>query len=75
MACRNLDTANEAKDEIISSTGNRNVIVKKLDLSSQESVREFATDILKTETKIDVLIHNAGYAETLKKGKSVDGIG
>jgi NAD(P)-dependent dehydrogenase (short-subunit alcohol dehydrogenase family) len=74
MACRNLETAKEARDDIILTTGNSNVIVKKLDLSSQASVREFANDIIKTEQKIDVLIHNAGYAETLKKAKSVDGI-
>jgi NAD(P)-dependent dehydrogenase (short-subunit alcohol dehydrogenase family) len=48
--------------------------VKKLDLSSQKSVREFAADIIKSEKKIDVLIHNAGYANTFAKGKSVDGI-
>ncbi len=45
-----------------------------MDLSSQASVREFAADIVKSEKKIDVLIHNAGYAETFKKAKSVDGI-
>jgi NAD(P)-dependent dehydrogenase (short-subunit alcohol dehydrogenase family) len=43
-------------------------------LSSQKSVREFAADILKTEKKIDILIHNAGYAETFIKNKSEDGI-
>lgn len=48
--------------------------MKKLDLSSQKSVREFAADILKSEKKIDVLIHNAGYANTFAKGKSEDGI-
>jgi NAD(P)-dependent dehydrogenase (short-subunit alcohol dehydrogenase family) len=50
------------------------VFVKKLDLSSQKSVREFATDIIKNEKKIDVLIHNAGYANTFAKAKSEDGI-
>lgn len=43
-------------------------------MSSQRSVRDFAADILKNEKKIDVLIHNAGYAETFNKYKSVDGI-
>jgi NAD(P)-dependent dehydrogenase (short-subunit alcohol dehydrogenase family) len=61
-------------DEIIKESGNENVIVKKLDLSSQKSVREFAADILKAEKKIDVLIHNAGYAETFNKYQSADGI-
>lgn len=46
----------------------------KLDLSSQGSVREFAVEILRTQNKIDVLIHNSGCASTSKKRKSVDGI-
>lgn len=61
-------------DEIIDSTRNSKVITKKLDLSSFASIREFAADINNTETKLDVLIHNAGYAETFKKNLSVDGI-
>ncbi|XP_001656338.2 retinol dehydrogenase 14 isoform X3 [Aedes aegypti] len=74
MACRNMETAAKARDEIVKETGNNNVFLKKLDLSSQASIREFAADVLKTETKLDVLIHNAGFAETFKKSKSVDGI-
>lgn len=61
-------------DEIIKETKNDKVFVKKLDLSSQKSVRDFAADINKSEQKIDVLIHNAGYAETFNKYKTEDGI-
>lgn len=50
-------------EDIIKTTNNDNVIVKKLDISSQKSIREFAEDILKTENRLDVLIHNAGTAE------------
>ena len=46
----------------------------KLDLSSQSSVRQFASEILRTVNKIDVLIHNSGCASTSIKKKSVDGI-
>ncbi|GBP19280.1 Retinol dehydrogenase 14 [Eumeta japonica] len=74
MACRNVEAANSVKDKIIDSTKNTKVIVKKLDLSSFASIREFAEDIKKTEERLDVLIHNAGYAEPFKKKKSVDGI-
>lgn len=55
-------------------SGNQEIYIKKLDLSSQQSIREFAADILATETKIDVLIHNSGCASTSVKKKSVDGI-
>ncbi|XP_022128878.1 retinol dehydrogenase 14 [Pieris rapae] len=74
MACRNMDLAEKIKDEIVKETDNSKVIVKKLDLSSFASIREFADDINKTETKLDVLIHNAGYAQTFKKAKTEDGL-
>ena len=61
-------------DAIVKKTGNENVIVMKLDLSSLRSVRVFAKDFLQTETRLDILIHNAGYAGVFKKAKSVDGI-
>lgn len=67
MACRNVDLANKFKDELIKETGNTNVHVRKLDLSSLQSVREFARQINQEESKLDVLIHNAGTAEFLKK--------
>ncbi|XP_063701768.1 retinol dehydrogenase 14-like isoform X2 [Culicoides brevitarsis] len=74
MACRNMETANQARDEIIKESENPKVILHKLDLSSQKSVRQFAAEILKTEPKLDVLLHNAGYANTFTKLKSEDGI-
>jgi len=74
MACRNLDKANRARDEIVNETGNQNLIVMKLDLSSQQSVRDFANEFLNKESQLDVLIHNAGYANTFNKAVSVDGL-
>lgn len=61
-------------DEIIKETNNNKVLVKKLDLGSQKSVREFAADIVKTEPKIDVLIHNAGMALAFRGQTSEDGV-
>lgn len=61
-------------DEIALESGNEKIFVRKLDLSSQASVREFAEEILKTEKKIDLLIHNSGCASTSVKKKSVDGL-
>ncbi|XP_056648145.1 retinol dehydrogenase 12 [Diorhabda sublineata] len=73
IACRNVESGIKVRDELIENTKNENIIVKKLELSSQKSIREFAEDINKTEAKLDVLIHNAGTAESSFK-KSVDGI-
>lgn len=61
-------------EDIEKATGNTNIVVKKLDLSSQQSIREFAADIVKTEPKLDVLIHNAGMALAFRGQKSVDDI-
>nr|CAD7461579.1 unnamed protein product [Timema tahoe] len=74
LACRNLEAADKVKDEIISSTGNSSVVVKKLDLSSLESVRQFANDVNRSEKRLDVLVHNAGYANTFSKQVTGDGL-
>lgn len=60
MACRNLETANSAATVIKQQTGNQNIDVRKLDLSSLASVRKFAEDVLDTESRLDILINNAG---------------
>lgn len=67
MACRSLDSANQAKDEIISETGNANVFVRHLDLASTDSIISFAEQFKKEENKLDVLINNAGLWTKTKK--------
>ena len=67
MACRSLDSANEAKDEIIKETGNLNVFVKHLDLASVNSILNFTEQFKKEESKLDVLINNAGISSGSKK--------
>lgn len=61
IGCRNITKGLQATAEIIENTGNRNVEVKKLDLSSFKSVRKFAEEINEEEDRVDVLINNAGY--------------
>jgi NAD(P)-dependent dehydrogenase (short-subunit alcohol dehydrogenase family) len=48
--------------DIVASTGNNMVEVRYLDLSSLDSVRQFANNIIDTEPRLDVLINNAGVA-------------
>ncbi|XP_078590981.1 retinol dehydrogenase 13-like isoform X2 [Branchiostoma floridae x Branchiostoma japonicum] len=60
LACRSLEKAEEAAKEIRSQSGNKNVVVHKLDLASLTSVRQFAKVINDAETRLDVLINNAG---------------
>lgn len=72
LACRNVAKAEEAREDIVRSTGNTNVVVRPLDLGSLVSVRAFATQILDTESSLHILVNNAGISGTGRK--SVDGI-
>jgi len=56
MACRNLEAADAAAEEI----GLPNIKVKKCDLASFASIREFCRQIGREEKKVDILINNAG---------------
>jgi retinol dehydrogenase-13 len=67
MACRSLDSANQAREEIIKETGNKNIFVRHLDLGSIESIIKFAEQFKKEESKLDVLINNAGLWTKTKK--------
>lgn len=59
LACRNVDKGQRAAKEIDAEVG-RSVTVKRLDLCSFKSVRQFADDVLRTEERLDVLVNNAG---------------
>ncbi|XP_017793934.1 PREDICTED: retinol dehydrogenase 14 [Habropoda laboriosa] len=74
MACRNMETANKLKEELIKESGNNNIVTRKLDLSSLSSVRKFAQQINREENRLDVLIHNAGTAEVFRKKVTDDGL-
>ncbi|XP_077084683.1 retinol dehydrogenase 11 [Siphateles boraxobius] len=60
LACRDMDRANKAADEIRKRSGNGNVVVKMLDLASLQSVRALAKDVQQNEERLDILINNAG---------------
>ena len=74
MACRNVELANKFKEELIKETSNSNIVVRELNLSSLSSVREFARQINLEENRLDLLIHNAGTAETFSKKVTEDGL-
>ena len=67
MACRSLDSANQAREEIIKETGNSNVFVRHLDLASPDSIINFVDLFKNAESKLDVLINNAGLWTKVKK--------
>lgn len=66
MIIADCQNAESSRDQIIATTGNKNVVYKHLDLSSLKSVRNFALDVCRTEEKIHILINNAGIGLTEK---------
>ncbi|XP_026149181.1 retinol dehydrogenase 13 isoform X2 [Mastacembelus armatus] len=72
LACRDMTRARIAADEIRQKSGNGNVLVKKLDLASLQSVRDLAKDVQENETRLDILINNAGIM-MCPKWKTEDG--
>ncbi|CAG2168275.1 unnamed protein product [Oppiella nova] len=72
IGCRDELRAENAIKEIVSLNPNANIIHIKLDLSSLQSIRAFVQQIYENETKIDLLINNAGIgADT--EGQTEDG--
>lgn len=66
MACRDPIKCEDARQEIIEKTKNENIFNRTLDLNSLESVRTFANNFLNEESKLDILINNAGVMATPK---------
>ncbi|XP_041668020.1 retinol dehydrogenase 14-like [Cheilinus undulatus] len=62
LACRDRSRAEGAALEIRQETGadSAQLVVKQLDLASLASVRVFCQEIVKEESRLDVLINNAG---------------
>ena len=60
MGCRDINKAHIAVNDIKQEVKDPDIVVKKLDLSSLASVRQFAKEINQEEDRIDYLINNAG---------------
>jgi len=75
LGCRDLKKGAETAAEIAKRSGSSEVVVRQVDTSSQESIREFAGEVRKKYRRLDVLINNAGANRgSLPKINSVDGI-
>ena len=65
LACRNLEKGENAKNDIITETGNENVKVVNIDTSSLDSVRNAAVEICDITDEIYALVNNAGVSAML----------
>ena len=78
LLCRSVEKGGRAAAEIMKklepwSTVSPVVVVYHLDLASMSSIRECAQRIAKNESRIDVLINNAGVKMSPKNAKTQDG--
>ena len=73
LACRNEEKAVRAKADIISATGNGQIVPMKLDTSSLVSVRAFADAFIDRYGTVDVLINNAGISPMRDSGLTEEG--
>uniref|UniRef100_UPI0037E8D6A9 retinol dehydrogenase 12 n=1 Tax=Semicossyphus pulcher TaxID=241346 RepID=UPI0037E8D6A9 len=60
LACRSEGRGSAALKEIREKSGNTDVHLRLVDLSSMESVRKFAQEILQEEKALHILVNNAG---------------
>lgn len=59
MACRSLERGAQALEEIRKAANSDRVELMRVDMSGQESVREFVREFSNRHARLDVLIHNA----------------
>jgi NAD(P)-dependent dehydrogenase (short-subunit alcohol dehydrogenase family) len=59
MACRSAERGARALAEVREATHNQRVELMLVDMSSQQSIRQFAAAFLSRYARLDVLIHNA----------------
>jgi len=72
MACRNTESGENAKKQILSHYPKANLVVKTLDLASLESIKTFAKEIRLEYNRIHILINNAGVMAP-PQAKTADG--
>lgn len=65
LACRSESRGTAVVKEIREKTGNSDVHLRLVDLSSLDSVREFAEGILEEEKALHILVNNAGVSGDL----------
>jgi NAD(P)-dependent dehydrogenase (short-subunit alcohol dehydrogenase family) len=74
MLCRNLQRAEEAREDIFRQSGNQNVHIMLCDLSSQKQIRKAAETFEHTFRSLDILVNNAGILLDNKREDTEDGI-
>ena len=74
MLCYTLFKGEERKNQLILETGNPNIEVRQVDLSSMTSVSDVADGLLGRGKRIDLLMNNAGTMSTTGRVCTEDGL-
>jgi NAD(P)-dependent dehydrogenase (short-subunit alcohol dehydrogenase family) len=74
IACRNAKKAQDAVNDIESTTGNKPAVAT-LDLSQLSSVAAFTDDFIKSHDRLDILVNNAGISSTSSREEGLTGDG
>ena len=73
MACRNLNKANSARENILSEVPDANIEIMHYDQASLQSIKSFKENLLKIHPHIDAIVCNAGIYHPNKGQKTADG--
>ena len=60
IGCRSEERGTRAERDLREESGSDLVFFRQIDLGSKVSIREFSEKLLREETRIDILINNAG---------------
>jgi len=72
MACRDLERAEAARDDVRGDVPGASLTVRELDLAALESVRAFADRLADDTGRVDVLCNNAGVM-AIPRAETADG--
>ena len=70
IGCRSEERGTRAERDLREESGSDLVFFRQIDLGSKVSIREFSEKLLREETRIDILINNAGLTTS---GLTTDG--
>jgi len=73
LACRSVNKAQRALNQIRTEVSNAKVEIRQLDLASQNSIQEFAEAFKSQYDQLDVLVNNAGIM-MVRYGRTKDGL-
>ena len=72
IGCRSEERGSQAERDLREQSGSDLVFFRQIDLGSMASIREFSEKLLREETRIDILINNAGLLNSTP-GLTTDG--